>query len=340
MDAKPEASRLLEALSAQEIPFPVEPVFTVRPDLKKLDPRQPVLVYDAEAPRYLADKFERLRASPQRCLAIDDAARGAEFEVLETILTRLSQAAPQWIVTEPDGWQFVLPGLNVRRDWTVVPAVADVHEHIGVPSSQAVAGWLAGQPPAARIAHAIGLAMQEDWVVMRNRSGFDPTLPQGSRAEWLHVCFPSGWSPADKVGRPLAEIHRPVADGDALRAASESLSRAMSSKGPFLRHVWTLACSSALARDPHEAQPVPPKSVDAIHFRCERQITVPLAGTERSLFLIRVYVAPLVQVAADPARRAVLLAALESMSDAVIRYKAIGALRDRVLREWGPRLAS
>lgn len=340
MDAKRNAPRLLEALPAQEVPFPVEPDFAVRPDLRKLDPVQPVLVYDAEAPRYLADKFERLRASPQRCLAVDHAALGSEREVLELVLTRLSQVAPRWVVATPAGWQLVLPGLCVRRDWTVVPDVAEPREPNRMASPQALAGWLASQPPAARIAHAIGLGMQEDWVVMRSRTDSDPTLSSGSRAEWLHVCFPSGWSPADKVGRPLAEIHRPVADGHALRAASESLSRAMTRKGPFVRHVWTLASSDALARDPHQAQPALPESVDAIQFRCERQVTLALAGAQRSLFLIRVYVAPVAQVAADPARRAVLVSALRSMSDAVIEYKAIGALRDRLLREWGPAAAA
>jgi hypothetical protein len=126
-----------------------------------------------------------------------------------------------------------------------------------------------------------------------------------------------------------------VADGDALRVASETLSRAMSTKGPFVRHVWTLAGSAALARDPDEGSLVPPSSFDAIQFRCERQVTAPLAELGRSLFLIRVYVAPLVRVAADPVRRATLVSALESMSDAVARYKGIGALREQVLQEWG-----
>ena len=177
--------------------------------------------------------------------------------------------------------------------------------------------------------------MQEDWVVMHNPGGSGGSVPPGgSQAEWLHVCFPSGWAPSDKVGRPLGEIHRPVADGDGLRAASECLTRDMHSKGPFVRHVWTLSASAALARDPDAAPIAPPDTIDAVQFRCERQVTVPLDVPGRAIFLIRVYVAPLVQIAADASRRATLRAALSSMSDAVVRYKAIGPLRELVLREW------
>ena len=233
-------------------------------------------------------------------------------------------------MAEPDGWRLMLPGLRLRRaDWSVTPA-SGAPTAGQAPSPRAVCDWLAAQPPAERVAHAIGLGMQDDWVLMQR--DLDAAGSSTVRARWLHVCFPSGWLPADKVGCDLASIHAPVADGAPLRAASAGLARAMTDKGPFVRHVWTLAASGALAQPPCQACR-PAEALDAIWFRVERQLTVPL-GQGWSLFLIRVHVAPLARLAGDAARRAALVGALASMSEPVVRYKRIGPLREQVLAAW------
>lgn len=69
-------------------------------------------------------------------------------------------------------------------------------------------------------------------------------------------------------------------------------------------------------------------------FRCERQVTLGLPALGASLFLIRVHVAPLLEVCTDPQRRARLVAALRSMSDDVVAYKNLQRLRERVLAAW------
>ena len=197
--------------------------------------------------------------------------------------------------------------------------------------AEPVLAWIASRPPAERPLHALGLALQEDlaWIEA-------PASDRPAVAAMLHVCFPSGWDPARKAGLDFASIHAPVADGDALRAASAPLSRALLSAGPFLRHVWTLAPRGALAR--HPAEPEPGGDPAAIWFRCERQVSVPIGpvpgGGEAgaALFLIRLHVAPL-DATAPPggARRRALEAALASMSDATVEYKRLGAIRARML---------
>ena len=128
----------------------------------------------------------------------------------------------------------------------------------------------------------------------------------------------------------------------------------MVDKGPFERFVWTLSSEPNLARWPQPAQsssPSPlttppttppttaasrPESADLsdIVFRCERQVTFGVPSFGASWFLIRVHVAPLPEVCADPGRRSRLVAALRSMSDDVVAYKNLQRLRERVLAAW------
>jgi hypothetical protein len=69
-------------------------------------------------------------------------------------------------------------------------------------------------------------------------------------------------------------------------------------------------------------------------FRVERQTTWPLPDIQRGVFFIRVMVCPLVQVLAlDPLRAAALADTLASMSDAVVAYRGMGLVRDRLVAE-------
>jgi hypothetical protein len=173
-------------------------------------------------------------------------------------------------------------------------------------------------------AQQLTLAMQEDWVLIS---------PQG-RFEAGSVCFPSGWAPSEKFNLSLIEIHRPIADGEALRKASDALTRAMLQKGPFQRFVWTLARNSSLSRHPHHPGDLAAQDHQALYFRYERQTTLALPGSGRALFLIRVYVVPLEKVLSGElcAQRLLSLkASLSSMSEAVITYKCLGEIREQVL---------
>lgn len=191
------------------------------------------------------------------------------------------------------------------------------------PASNATEAW-----------NHIALDVQEDLVVMRL---------EGERffPEFMQVCFPTGWDPAQKYAADLRKIHEPVAMGERLQKSSHSLANAMVHKGPFVRYVWTLAASNQLSQHPIEKiHPSLGGSLEAsargqvqqpIYLRVERQVTVPLAAWSRSLFLIRVFVAPVDQVANTPERRAALLASLKSMPPEVIAYKGIEPLLQQYL---------
>jgi hypothetical protein len=209
--------------------------------------------------------------------------------------------------------------------------------------AQPVLDWIAGRPAAERPLHALALAIQEDLAWIESPSPGEPV-----QAAMLHVCWPSGWSPADKVGLDFGAIHAPVGDGGPLRAAAAPLSRVLVSQGPFVRFVWTIAPDDARSR--HPGDPPGPAAgldarADALWFRAERQVTLPMgqagqagaAAGGAALFLIRLHLAPLAQIVADPARRARLLASLASMSDATLDYKRLAAIRAIVEREWRAR---
>ncbi|MFG5409629.1 heme-dependent oxidative N-demethylase subunit alpha family protein [Piscinibacter sakaiensis] len=95
----------------------------------------------------------------------------------------------------------------------------------------AAGACLAALAPAQRLAGLLSLAFVEDYAVLDAR---DTTLP------WLAVCLPSHWAPEDKLGRPFAEVHAPVADNRLLVGAAGALARLVAGPQRWERFVWTL----------------------------------------------------------------------------------------------------
>lgn len=272
------------------------------------------------------------------------------LNVLIDAILAIVAATPGFAIIDEQGGRrqiiFATSGLTWRSDGS--SASFQAHRR----DAETVADWLnhrlVGRDPASWLAYGLALSVQEDFVVMRaadtdthanasadadaNRES--PVESAGAIADALMVCLPSGWRPEEKLGASLSAIHAPVADGQALRRASASLSQAMLSKGPFERHVWTLSDSAVLNRHPDQMTAAAAASTE-VWYRCERQTLLALPAHRRALFFIRVYVATVAQAAGTAERRELLVSALRSMSPAVIEYKNIGKLRDRVLALWG-----
>ncbi|MFN7644059.1 MAG: heme-dependent oxidative N-demethylase subunit alpha family protein [Burkholderiales bacterium] len=337
------------------VPFPVSVPYRQRPDLARLGSvvhgrfEAQVLDADAGAPATLRAKWARLQALPGRCVALaprfaDDpvavwrrvaAAAGAlaghgmqeAGAVGEGTAPSSGSAAGRPLDRVGDTLHATLAGWSMPADPDAPFALRPLR-----PDAEPVLRWIASRPVAERPLHALGLALQEDlaWV--------EADAPgEAARAMLLHVCWPSGWDPAVKVGMDFATLHAPVADADLLRASARPLSRALLSQGPFVRFVWTLAPDGAPSRHPAD-EPAAPEA--APWFRCERQVSMPVAGAPDwpgglALFLIRLHVAPLDTVADTAARRAVLREALASMSAATLAYKGLAGRVDG----WRARLA-
>ncbi|MFZ9735080.1 MAG: heme-dependent oxidative N-demethylase subunit alpha family protein [Burkholderiaceae bacterium] len=298
-------------VGAIDCPFPVDIPHEIRPDLIKLAPTEPLLIVDKPQSRWmdcLSQKIQRLRSTKAFVYADD---------------------------LNPDDLQF----------WAqqVIYALSTLLPHGPVHANGALA-WIGSEPPNDPIDFFLGLSLslQEDFVLMapRHRSPPFPSDENPLRARLLSVCFPSGWIPEEKCDQSLFSIHMPVADNSRIQKAAASLSAAMAQKGPFVRFVHTLAPNSTMWRDPGQPPWVDFGGLEHVWFRVERQVTIPLAGTG-SLFLIRLFVVPLLEVLSRPGRSKTLAEALDTMSPALRVYKGlhhiapglIHALKDHANRE-------
>lgn len=163
-------------------------------------------------------------------------------------------------------------------------------------------------------------ALQEDFVI------WAPNKAGALSAQILSVCFPSGWNPADKANKTFLEIHEPVPDFDTVNRAADHIARMMTTRGPFIRSVWTISNRAWLNRHPSRTEPWSTETLDDMWYRCERQVTIPVEGSA-ALFLIRVYMVPLADVFRDEDRKQRILASIDSMTQNVLDYKGLGYVR-------------
>lgn len=185
---------------------------------------------------------------------------------------------------------------------------------------------------------ALSHHLPEDFVILHD----EPAL--GFVVRYVSVCFASNWSPADKLGLGFAAVHAPVADNRALLAARAGIETIAFRQAPVRRHVWLLSPSPDLWQDPNERAPRWSEALNntangkqpllsQVHFRIERQTTLPLPAIKRAVFFIHVMVCPLIDVLRVDASRANELAdALDSMSPAFLAYRGMSTLRDPLTR--------
>jgi hypothetical protein len=183
---------------------------------------------------------------------------------------------------------------------------------------------------------ALTLALQEDFVVLRDGDTMT--------TECLSVCFPSNWRPQEKHGLGFDAIHAPVADNQLLLAGANGIIDLAFRQRRMQRHVWLLTPSADLSQHPHAqrtrwdalATATPQELLAHTYFRVERQTTLPLPHLQAGVFFIRVMVCPLADVlACVPERAGELREALVSMSDAVVAYRGMEGVRDRLVGALG-----
>jgi hypothetical protein len=127
----------------------------------------------------------------------------------------------------------------------------------------------------------VAMQVQEDIAIHRIKDGCD----------WLaatHICFPSGWRPEEKIGRPLDEIHEPI-PGMNLNNGYR-LAEAASQRGPFRRFVWTPIYEYKINFHPD----LPKKPFDRknplVYVKVEKQITWPVLELGAFFFILRQYI--------------------------------------------------
>ncbi|MFW5641622.1 MAG: heme-dependent oxidative N-demethylase family protein [Roseicyclus sp.] len=155
---------------------------------------------------------------------------------------------------------------------------------------------LGAEPPLV----TAGRLVQEDLCLLEK--------PQGAAEHVLTaaiLCFPASWTLAEKIGRPLAAIHIPVAQYDAEMAARvQRLFDGIRPGRPLWRQNALFYGRPDLFAPRPEAEPrVVPRTRPA-YLRSERQCLVRLPETGAVVFSIHTYVLPI--AALTPAQIAAL----------------------------------
>ena len=142
--------------------------------------------------------------------------------------------------------------------------------------------------------------------------------------EVVSVCFPSGWKPRQKLGKPLSKIHEPIADSKKLIEASERLSQYMT-KQKIKRWVWTVTTNDQLSEYTELEKPKV-TTFENLYFRVETQTSAPI-DEETSIFFIKIEVLPLKEVWSKD-----ILDSINSMSDSILNYKGLVEIKDLLNR--------
>lgn len=198
-------------------------------------------------------------------LVRDDNAAG-ELALREQLL---AERRDDVVATHGDGWR--RPAEEVR-------------------SLVAAAGF-APDPGVDDPLEAAARVVQEDLCLLRRRH-------DRWHLDAAVVCFPSRWRLADKIGRPLVEVHEPV---DGYRAdldrRVETFFDRLGSR-PVLRRNWFVHPDGALHQpDAPAVDPIVPSesAMAELHLRSERQ-TLRALPSGWVLFTIRIQHAPLGEV--------------------------------------------
>lgn len=308
----------------------VQAPFRMQPGLRRLAPGTPQLTPLAAGSRHQREKLAMLSAYAPRALL-----RQPGFDETPALHALAAHAAAE----HPAAWTWdgrrasaSMLGVTVAGD--DVQQVASGVFGLGDEISRCIDGLPAGW----RLAGLLCLAFAEDFAIV---DGSSATVP------WIAACLPSHWAPEAKVGRHFAEVHAPVADNALIVRASEHLTRVVCGPDRWERFVWTVSRHPRLNAHPALADPTPWQA-DAFDdpaaprawFRSERQTFIPLPTGQQAIFTIGVDSVPLAQAIDTPARARRLHDAIASMSDAVLAYRSLQAVREPLLAWLAARAAT
>lgn len=145
--------------------------------------------------------------------------------------------------------------------------------------------------------------------------------------DWMafgHVCFPSGWRPEEKIGQPLAVIHRSVPGMDLSK--SRKLVETIVHHGPFERFVWSVVFENKLNFHPdHDHAPFN-ALMPQLFVKIERQVTVGFPEQNGTLFLLRQSLLPEYEIDVVALRDAIA-----GMSAAERHYKGLAESADAII---------
>jgi hypothetical protein len=298
--------------------------FRMQPGLRRIAPGSTQLTPSRPNGRHLREKMAVLANTSHEALVAspgfdaDPALRAIAGEASLATATAFEFDGPNRCAAPRLGWSI----RDGRSEGTGEAAIGDL---------------LSSLPAAKRATALLCLAFEEDFAVI---DGSSATIP------WLAVCLPSRWAPEDKVGRNFAAVHAPVADNALLIEAGERLARLVTGPDRWERFVWTVSADPRLHQHPARGKATWPDDADAeavaaqASFRHEHQTFIPVVGTGQAVFTIRVGSEPLDTALrwSEGAQR--LHDAIATMTPAVLAYRGLDAVRDRLLQALARRIVT
>lgn len=259
---------------------------------------------DDGAAAELTEKERLLGERHEEVFAALPEARAGSEEVLALLTEHLSSRFPEVYRREGDTFTHVVAG----RHWRLGDAT---------PHPLDLAGRM----------------VQEDLCLMRE----DPESGE-YRLVGASLCFPTGWTLADKMGRSVAGIHAPIPNYDTqIGSTMDRFFTRIKVERPVWRLNWNLMSDPALfqprghVRRESLQEVTAANAGDRLWLRAERQTLRRLPNSGDVLFTIRIYVRPLRDLRDRPVEAARLAAALAALPDGVRRYKGLPSVLDGAL---------
>ena len=294
---------------AFDFSFAVRSPFRMQPGLRRLSPTAAVLTPLRAGSRAQREKLAVLSAFPGEALL---TTQGFDpMPALDALMRHATSTSPDALTWDGHRVEALHLGVAVDDQGRIHPTRSG---DFGL--GKELPTCLEGLAPEWRLAGLLSLIFAEDLAIVDGSSG---------SLNWMAVCLPSFWSPAEKIGRRFAEVHAPVADNGLLLTAAESLMRLVSGPDRWERFVWNVTPHPRLHGHPSRLDPrgwdLTP--VASAWWRTERQAFLPVAGSigAQAVFTIRVEVTPLVQALRTAEQAQALRDALASQSAAVQAYR-------------------
>ncbi len=266
-------------------------------------PRSAWIEVDRHYPSHMAEKDRLLAEHHDEVFAALPESEAAQAECLDTVLCHLDRHLPDLVRQEEDTLETADGRVLVRGATGLAPL------------------------------DLAGRLVQEDLCLMAPADGTYRLIAAS-------LCFPARWRLADKIGRPMAEIHDPVPGFNArLARPVDRFFAGITADQVYLRLNWSVI------DDPSLFQPTghgrggldPSISVetiaDRLHVRIERQTFLRLPETGVLVFGIKTVVDPITVIADRPDLAAALLGSLHGMPDDMRAYKSLGPFAE-VLETW------
>jgi dimethylamine monooxygenase subunit A len=193
-------------------------------------------------------------------------------------------------------------------------------------------GWVApSHDPAGHPLADICPWVAEDFCLLRPG-------PEGPVLIAAILCFPSRWRLSDKIGRPMAAIHKPVPTyAETLGRPVDRFMAALKPGRLVVRFNWSLHDDPTLfqptghGRGDFDPSITAGNAGETLWLRVERQTLRLLPESGAIVFGIRTHVTPLAEIAALPGEAARLAAAVRGVPPEMERYKSLMPYRTALL---------